>query len=79
MIHVTFAGFILLYLLLLVGGIVLVWFLGEVARIREAARFRKLRTLCRVCGVIYEDRSEDPLPPCPICHHPNERSDFQQI
>lgn len=79
MIHVTLPGFFFLYLVMLVGGIACVWLTGEIARMREARRLRKSRTLCRVCGVIYEDRTQNPLPRCPHCSHPNERSDFQQI
>lgn len=79
MIHVTLPGFLFLYLVLLVGGIALFWLVAEVSRQREARRLKKNRTLCRVCGVIYEDRTENPLPRCPVCGHANERSDFQQI
>ena len=79
MIHVTLSGFFFIYLLAMVGGIAVMWLIGEAARLREARRFRKGRTLCRVCGVIYEDRTDNPLPVCPICHHANERSGFQEI
>jgi prepilin signal peptidase PulO-like enzyme (type II secretory pathway) len=79
MIHITLPGFIILYLLGLISGIFVLWLIGEVTRFRELRRVRKSRTLCRVCGVIYEDRSKNPLPVCPVCKHPNERSDFQQV
>lgn len=79
MIHVTLQGFVLIYLILLIGGLSWLWVMREISRVREAWRLRKSRTLCRVCGVIYEDRTENPLPVCPVCRHANERSDFQQI
>ncbi|MEM0969429.1 MAG: hypothetical protein AAF191_20930 [Verrucomicrobiota bacterium] len=79
MIHITLGGLILFYLFVIFGGMLLLWFLAEVRRFFEERAWKQSQTLCRVCGLVYEDRTKEPLPVCPTCGHGNERGGVQRI
>ncbi|MDD5199994.1 MAG: hypothetical protein PHC88_09340 [Terrimicrobiaceae bacterium] len=60
------AGPVVALLLLSLGG---AW-----SRARRASRARRRRIQCAHCGTIYENFSPEPLPRCPNCVQPNERT-----
>jgi uncharacterized OB-fold protein len=41
---------------------------------RSARQRRRRQIQCVLCGTIYEDPSPEPLPRCPNCSRPNERT-----
>jgi hypothetical protein len=43
-------------------------------RTLRSGRARQRRIQCALCGTIYEDTSPEPLPRCPNCARPNERT-----
>ena len=70
-VHLTVIVFLYLAAFLLVVSAAFV--LDERRRARRARRALHFRLRCAICGLEFEDRSEDPLPVCPRCGRPNER------
>jgi rRNA maturation endonuclease Nob1 len=50
------------------------WLARGMWRQRVRNRNRKLAIRCALCGTLYQDFGDQPLPACPQCKHPNERS-----
>lgn len=50
------------------------WLVRGMWRRRARNRNRKLVICCVLCGTLYQDFGDRPLPPCPQCKHPNERN-----
>ena len=65
-------------LLVYAGGsaalVLLVWIAGNFLRNRREAGRRRQIIHCMFCGTLYERAAETPLPPCPHCARPNERT-----
>ncbi len=79
MFHVTLKTLIVSYLVVFLGGLFIVWLVGEVLNKRRERQSRKNRLVCQICGYVDEDRSENPLPECPECGRPNERHLVQDL
>ncbi len=79
MIHVTLSGLLVTYLLLVLGGLGLIWMASEFDRARRAWRVRKTFVICRTCGHHYRDTTPAPVVVCPECGRPNERESMREI
>ncbi len=79
MFHVTLSELIVIYLFLILGGLFVLWMFGEFIMTRRARRNRRHQLVCQVCNCHYEDRSDEPLPPCPQCGRTNERDPVSEI
>jgi len=79
MFHVTLQTLIVAYLLLLLGGLFGLWFVGEILRRRRSKADRRYQVACQVCRCLYEDRSDEPMPVCPQCGRANERQILQDL
>ena len=79
MFDVTLSQLIVIFLFLILGGLFILWIVGEIGQSRRARQLRRFQIVCQVCGVRYEDRSEEPLPRCPYCDRANERDEVQEI
>jgi DNA-directed RNA polymerase subunit RPC12/RpoP len=56
-----------------------IWLGTEVLRLRRERRARRHQVACTICGMKYEDLSDDPLPRCPVCSSVNERTKIRDI
>lgn len=74
MIRIELPWLIFAYLLVFLAGIFAVWIAYEVVRRVRDSRNLRNRLQCAMCGMVYEDRTSNALPPCPRCGSPNERS-----
>lgn len=54
--------------------VLLVWLAGAALRSRSERRQRRRLNQCMFCGTIYERPAGEPLPRCPQCAQPNERT-----
>lgn len=79
MLRFSLSDLILVYLVLILGGIFVLWAIGEMLRSFRARRERRHQIVCRVCGFHFEDRSDEPLPRCPECGRLNEREPIWEI
>jgi hypothetical protein len=64
---VAYAGGLIVLLLL-------VWLSGNFFRNRRESGKHKRLIHCMFCGTLYENSANDPLPHCPQCARPNERT-----
>jgi hypothetical protein len=64
---------VLIYTAGLLLAIFALWLVRGMWRRSARKRFRKGAIRCALCGTLYQDASDRPLPPCPQCKHPNER------
>lgn len=79
MIRVSLTQIILVYLILILTILFGIWLGMDYFRKRRARTAKKHKIHCTICGVIYEDTSENPLPQCPNCQSVNERMKIQDI
>ncbi|MFT5465784.1 MAG: hypothetical protein ACI8UO_000880 [Verrucomicrobiales bacterium] len=79
MIQVSLVQVIVLYLVLVLGGLFVLWVINQFSRGVRRRRLRKFQVVCQVCGCHYEDRSGEHLPNCPECGRPNEREPVSEI
>ena len=79
MIHVTLSELMVIYLLLLLGGVGTMWMVRKVGSVRRAWRLRKTFVICQACSHHYQDSSETTLPVCPECGRANERVPIREI
>ena len=79
MIRLTFAWFILFYLLVFLAAIFAVWIGYEMARRKREIKSVQYRLRCGICCTEFEDRSANPLPCCPRCGSLNERFKLDRI
>jgi hypothetical protein len=79
MIHVTLSEMLVIYLLLMLGGVGSIWLIRKVVSMREAWRLRKSFVICQACGHHYYDASGMTLPVCPECGRANERIPIREI
>ena len=63
MFRVSLTDLIVVYLVLILLLLFAVWIFGDYRRKRREKRERKFHLVCDICGVSYEDRSRDPIPP----------------
>ncbi|HRX55819.1 MAG TPA: hypothetical protein P5016_14990 [Verrucomicrobiales bacterium] len=79
MIRVSLGILVIVYLTFLLGTLAVVWFVAEFLRIGRERQRRQHFVICGLCDHIYEDVSEERLPPCPRCGALNERSRVREI
>lgn len=79
MIHVTFAWFILFYLLVFLATIFTVWIGYEMARRKREMKSLQHRVRCGICCAEFEDRTTNPVPQCPRCGSLAQRSNLRII
>ena len=79
MIHVGLNEMILIYLLVMVGGLALIWMGSEISRLRRERRRRRNYVICDICDHVFEDSSEKNLLSCPRCGRLNERGRVREI
>jgi uncharacterized paraquat-inducible protein A len=79
MIHVTLSELMVVYLLLLLGGVGAMWVVRKIGSVRSAWRLRKTWVICQACDNQYQDTSPAALPVCPVCHRANERLPIREI
>ncbi len=74
MIPLSLAQFVSLYVGVLVGLVFIASAIRTSHRRHAEARARRGLITCVLCGLVYENPSPDPIPACPNCGHPNERT-----
>ena len=79
MVRVSLTQIIVVYLLLVLAVLFAIWVGMDFLRKRREMLSRRHKIMCSICGVIYEDKSDDPLPKCPNCESVNERARIQDI
>jgi len=79
MIRVTFAWFILFYLLVFLAAIFAVWIGYEMARRKREMKWMQYRVRCGICCTEFEDRTANAIPRCPHCGSLNQRSTLSTI
>jgi hypothetical protein len=79
MIRVALPDIIVVYLVAILAILFVIWLGTEVLRLRRERRARRHQVACTICGMKYEDLSDDPLPRCPVCSSVNERTKIRDI
>jgi len=79
MFQISLPNIIVAYLVLTLTILFGIWLANDYRRKRREKRHRRFRLVCNICGVPYEDRSRDPIPPCPNCSALNERVSLNDI
>lgn len=79
MFQISLTNIIVAYLVLTLSILFGIWLASDYRRKRREKRHRRFRLVCNICGVPYEDRSRDPIPPCPNCSALNERVSLSDI
>ena len=79
MIRVSLTQIIVVYLLIILAILFAIWMGTDYLRKRREKNARKHKIICTICGVMYEDKTENPLPKCPHCGSVNERTPIQDI
>lgn len=79
MIQVSLVSVIVIYLILVLGGLFVLWLGTQITRGARKRKLRRFQVVCQVCGCHYEDRSDEQLPNCPECGRPNERMPVSEI
>jgi hypothetical protein len=79
MFEISLPYIIVAYLVVILAVLFGVWVTGDWNRKRREKQDRKFRLVCNICGVPYEDRSRDPIPPCPNCDALNERIGLRDL
>ncbi len=73
MFRVSLSFLFVCYLIIILSALFAVWLFGDWRRKRREKLLRRFHLICNICGSPYEDRSNDPIPPCPKCGALNER------
>jgi len=73
MIPTSLGLLVLIYTAGLLLAIFTLWLARGIWRRGARNRLRKGTIRCALCGTLYRDVTNQPLPPCPRCKHPNER------
>jgi len=79
MFEISLPYIIVAYLAVILSILFGVWVTGDWSRKRREKQDRKFRLVCNICGVPYEDRSRNPIPPCPNCEALNERIGLRDL
>ena len=79
MIRVALSQLFIYYLIFILAGLLAVWLFGDWRRKRREKQARRYHLACNICGVTYEDRSHDDIPPCPKCGARNERVTLRDL
>ena len=79
MFRVSFSLLFVCYLSVILAGLFAVWVFGDWRRKRREKLARRYHLICNICGLPYEDKSHDEIPPCPKCGALNEREPFRDI
>jgi len=73
MLHTSLTTLILIYVSGALAAVIVVWVWSEMRRTRQQRRARENEFLCRICGEIFEEKSEAEIIHCPRCEAANER------
>lgn len=79
MFQISLDSIIVIYLVITLVLLFGVWLASDWRRKRRERRARKFHLACNICGLPYEDRSRDPIPPCPNCGALNERVSLRDL
>ena len=79
MFRMTLDSLIVVYLVLLLGGLTLVWVAAEIFQRGREKRRRENYVVCNLCEHAFEDTSDDELAICPGCGALNERDRVREI
>ena len=79
MFQISLPYIIVAYLFITLAIVFSLWIASDWSRKRRDKRNRKFRLVCNICGIPFEDRSRDPLPPCPSCGALNERVSLRDL
>ena len=79
MFQISLDSIIVIYLVITLFGLFGLWGATDWLRKRRERRDRKFHLVCNICGVPYEDRSRDQIPPCPSCGALNERVGLRDL
>ena len=79
MFRVDLDSLIVAYLLILLGGLALVWIAAEIFQRGRDKRRRKNFVICSICEHTFEDTSGKELVSCPGCGALNERDAIHEI
>ena len=74
MISLSLADLVLAYAGGLAVLVLLAWILRGYSRLRRESRRRRACIQCMFCGALYDNATSEPLPRCPQCAQPNERT-----
>ena len=70
---------IVVYLVILLGGLALVWIAAEIFQRGKEKKRRRNFVVCSICEHAFEDTSEEELVSCPGCGALNERESVREI
>jgi hypothetical protein len=79
MFQISLPNIIVAYLVVTLSILFSLWIASDWFRKRRDKRNRRFRLVCNICGFPYEDRSRDPIPPCPNCTALNERVSLRDL
>ena len=79
MFRMTLDSLIVVYLVILLGGLFLVWVAAELFQRGRDKRRRKNFVVCGICELPFEDTSGEDLVSCPGCGALNERGSVREI
>lgn len=79
MFQISLPNIIVTYLMVTLAILFGIWLASDWRRKRRDKRHHRYRLVCNICGVPYEDRSRDPIPPCPNCAALNERVSLRDL
>ena len=79
MFHVSLSVLFVCYLILILSLLLALWVAGDWRRKRQEKTARKYHLVCNICGIPYEDKTTDPIPPCPKCGALNERERLRDL
>lgn len=79
MIRVALSQLFIYYLIAILSGLLAIWLFGDWRRKRKEKQARRFHLVCNICGITYEDRTNDDIPPCPKCGARNERAALRDL
>lgn len=79
MIRVALSQLFIYYLIFILSCLLAIWLFGDWRRKRREKKARRYYLVCNICGITYEDRTPDDIPPCPKCGARNERVTLRDL
>ncbi len=79
MFQISLPNIIVAYLVAILAIVFGLWIASDWVRKRRDRRNRRFRLVCNICGWPYQDKSRDPIPPCPQCGALNERTALRDL
>lgn len=79
MIETSLSFLLVYYLLIAIGGLMLVWVGHDYLRRRRERRARRFVVLCKMCGYTFEDKTKEEVLRCPCCGRLTERRRVREI